>query len=69
MTIFDLNHVKQCLPNFAKFELFPELTRFTFVFKTLERLWTYKKSQYWNLKKAETSYKKKVIYAENRGKS
>ena len=38
MTIFDLNHVKQCLPNFAKFELFPELTRFTFVFKTLERL-------------------------------
>ena len=42
---------KQCRQKTVKLGSFSELTRFTFVFKILERLWGYKKWNYWKLKR------------------
>ena len=59
---------KQCRQKTVKLGSFSELTRFTFVFKILERLWGYKKWNYWKLKRNVTSYKNKVVYTDNGGK-
>ena len=39
MPLFNLN--KKCLQKTVKFESFPELTRFTNIFKILEKLGSY----------------------------
>ena len=56
---------------YLNFGTFPGLSWFTFVLKNLEKLCNYKKkkSKYWSLNKAGESYKEKVVYADNPGKS